>query len=51
MQVPEHVTELRLAYLEGLNLNCLGEALVASTALVGTITITKARLHHLGPVG
>lgn len=41
LQVPDFVTELTIAYLEGLNFNCTDAVLVPSTAQIGTISITK----------
>ncbi len=41
--VPESVTELTIAYIEGLAFTCTGEAVVASTALVGSITVNKTK--------
>jgi len=41
--VPESVTELTIAYIEGLAFTCTGEAVVASTGLVGSITINKTK--------
>ena len=41
--VPESVTELTIAYIEDLAFTCTGEAVVASTGLVGSITINKTK--------
>lgn len=41
MQPPDFVTEVPIAYTEGLNFNCTDAVLVPTTGQIGTINITK----------
>ncbi|TFJ80265.1 hypothetical protein NSK_008408 [Nannochloropsis salina CCMP1776] len=41
--VPESVTELTIAYIEKIAFSCTAEAVVASTGMVGAITINKTK--------
>lgn len=41
--VPESITELTIAYIEKIAFSCTAEAVVASTGMVGAITINKTK--------
>jgi hypothetical protein len=46
MQPPDFVTEVPIAYTEGLNFNCTDAVLVPTTGQIGTINITKVLIRQ-----